>query len=425
MKRKMKKVSIGAFLLATAMAVSTATPVLAANYSGTNLAQGTTTQFDKYLVMAEGTNVPNAEFSYTITGTGNAKAYDIAGGKVQILDGIGTPTITWDSHGTAASTVKFQPSDTTTTYSTHLSNGTAATELVKDLSDGEKYAKHTATVDLTSITFPEPGIYRYKIEEANTTQQGITNDSNLIRYLDVYITDDGSGKLGVEGYILHSSSADAPMNETYGTVGGSSQEDNKSQGYTNSYETHDVTISKTVSGNQASRDKYFKFNVKIENAVPGTVFDVSLADDSNDNTNDGHAETSPTANTATVYTSMSNVTSLTVGNDGTVEQDFYLQHGQSIAIRGLAKDTKYTITETQEDYKPSATATEGTVDAAGNKVTVNKVAVDSTAAFVNTRSGAIPTGIIVTILPYGIAALLAGTGFAIFRGKKKEEEDEE
>jgi hypothetical protein len=66
--------------------------------------------------MSENANVPNAEFSYTITGSGNKKDYDVAGGKVQILDGLGTPTITWDQHGELESTVKFKPGDATTLY---------------------------------------------------------------------------------------------------------------------------------------------------------------------------------------------------------------------------------------------------------------------------------------------------------------------
>ena len=412
-----KKAGIGIVLSAAMM--MTSMTAFGANYTDSKLAAGTTTQFDKYLVMDEDANVPNAEFKYTITGTGNAKAYDVTGRKVQILDGIGTPTITWDSQGTEAGSVKFEPGNTTTTYAQHQN---ISNELVKDLTDGKKYAKHTATIDFSTISFPEPGIYRYKIEEANTVQQGITNDSNLVRYLDVYVTDN-DGQLGVDGYILHSSATDAPMNITNGTEG--IQDDDKSQGYTNSYETHDIIISKTVSGNQASRDKYFKFTVKIENAVPGTVFDVSLADDGNANTTDGNAEATPTVNTATVYESMRNVNSIAAGADGSVEQDFFLQHGQSIAIRGLAKDTKYTVTETQEDYKPAATATEGTVDEAGNKVTVDNIAVDSTIAFTNTRTGVIPTGVIVSILPYGIAGILAGTGFAVFHNKKKDEEEEE
>lgn len=425
-RKEIKKAHVAAAILSAAMLLSS-NPVLAANYSGTNLTNGGTTHFDKYLVMDEGTNVPNATFGYTITGANNARSYDIAGHKVQILDGLGTPTITWDSHDeTVASTVKFAPGDTTVKYSQwQESAALQASDQIKGLADGEKYAKHTATVDFSSVTYPEPGIYRYKIEEAATTQLGIVNDTNLVRYLDVYVMDDGNGKLSVEGYILHSSATDAPMNETtYGTAGGT-QSDNKSQGYTNDYTTYDLTFSKNVSGNQASHDKYFKFHVAISGATAGTVYDVSYGNDNNANTTDGSAETAPTTNSATVYTNMSNPTTITVGANGSVEQDFYLQHGQSIAIRGIAHGTQYSVEETPEDYKPATTATEGTINAAGTNATVASASRDNVIAMTNTRNGSIPTGVIVSVLPFGVAALLAGTSFAVFRSKKEEEDETE
>ena len=36
-------------------------------------------------------------------------------------------------------------------------------------------------------------------------------------------------------------------------------------------------------------------------------------------------------------------------------QKFYLQHGQSVVIRGLAPNASYTVTENAEDYASSAT----------------------------------------------------------------------
>ena len=60
-----------------------------------------TTTFDKYLVMREGTEVPNASFQFTIA-PGTAQSYDLASGKLEVLSGIGTPTITWDHAGAQA-----------------------------------------------------------------------------------------------------------------------------------------------------------------------------------------------------------------------------------------------------------------------------------------------------------------------------------
>ena len=413
---------VAAITMAAMMSFCMATPAFAATqYTALT---GTTTTFDKFLVMDEDASVPNVEFAYTITGSGNAKTYDVSGtnNQVEVLDGVGTPTITWDSVGSAAGTVKFQPSDTTTTKAANDASATPAP--VKGLDAGEKFAKHTATIDFTGVNFTEPGIYRYKISEAATTQPGITNDGNLDRYLDVYVTDNGSGVLTLSSYVLHSSADDVPMSETNGSATGTYPQ-NKSQGYTNEYTTKNFTFSKSVSGNQASRDKYFKFHVKIENATEGNVFVVSLADDSNANTVDGNADASPTKTDSTTYTTMSNPTSLTANASGVAEADFYLQHGQSIAVRGVTLGAKYTVTETKEDYKPAATATEGTVAATGDSVVVNSAAVDNTIAFTNTRNGVIPTGILLTVAPFAALTLVGGVGAATMMVKARKKEDEE
>lgn len=420
--KRARRVKIAAAAMAAMMTVSMATPAMAATQY--TALPGTTSTFEKFLIMKEDASVPNAEFAYTITGTGNARTYDVAGTnkKVQVLDGVGTPTITWDSQGATASSVKFGPTDATTTKAAN--DAAAHKDPVKNLAAGEKYAKHTATVSFANCNYTEPGIYRYKISETATTQKAITNDDNLDRYLDVYVVDN-NGTLAIGGYVLHASADDLPMNDTNGTVGANPE--GKSQGYSNRYSTHNLTFSKTVAGNQASRDKYFKFHVKIENATAGTVYTVSLADDSNANTTDGNADATPTKTDATVYTSMSNPTSLTANASGVVEADFYLQHGQSIVVRGLADTTKYTVTETQEDYKPNVTATEGTVAAAKNSVVVDSSAVDNTEAFTNTRNGVVPTGILMTVAPFAALTLCGGFGAAtiVMKSRKKEEDEEE
>ena len=95
--------------------------------------------------------------------------------------------------------------------------------------------------------------------ETATTNQGVTNDKSATRTLDVYVIDK-NGTLEVSSYVLHTG-IDAPA---AGTDKGSADVSNtgdklgyKSAGYTNTYDTSNLTFSKTVSGNQASRDKYF------------------------------------------------------------------------------------------------------------------------------------------------------------------------
>ena len=261
-----------ALMAATAFA-GVGTPVLAAagtNY-GTTIEGTKTTTFDKFLVMDKQANVPNAKFTYTVT-AGNAKAYDVAGKKFQVLAGVDADKITMAGVGgtaeaaAAANSIVFRQGDG--------SDGAheGKDQYVKDLdTTKQKYAMKTATLDFSAVQFTEPGVYRYIITESGTNQ-GITNDADLTRVLDVYVNDasadvDGAftKKLTIAGYVLHSNENDEPdvaAGADFGSTG--AYTDKKSQGFTNSYDTSDLTLRKQVTGNQASRDKYFEFTLNID-----------------------------------------------------------------------------------------------------------------------------------------------------------------
>ena len=57
---------------------------------------------------------------------------------------------------------------------------------------------------------------------------------------------------------------DVAAGENFGSTG--AYTDKKSQGFTNSFDTSDLTLRKQVTGNQASRDKYFEFTLNIDKA---------------------------------------------------------------------------------------------------------------------------------------------------------------
>lgn len=139
----------------------------------------------------------------------------------------------------------------------------------------------------------------------------------------------------------------------------------------------DVTFSKTVSGNQASRDKYFRFTFTISGVTEGMYFDVDLSN--------ADATTAFTTATLSDYRGQTNVSRITVPEGATsVSQVFYLQHGQSITVSGILPGMVYTVSENPEDYKTNQT--NGTVmQEAGTD--------DVTIPFVNTRNGLVPTGI--------------------------------
>lgn len=406
MKRKI------AMAIMTTTMIMSAVPVCAAgtNY-GTTIEGTKTTTFDKYLVMDQQANVPNASFTYGVT-AGTAKAYNVAGKKFQVLAGVDADKVTMKGVDTeTANTITYKQGDTT---------AQDVNTLVKNYENTtEKYAKKTATLDFSKCQFTEPGVYRYIVTESGTNQ-AITNDADATRVVDVYVNDasttDNDGKLikklTIAGYVLHSNADDAPdvaAGENMGSTG--SYVATKSQGFTNEYDTSDLTFRKEVKGNQASHDKYFEFTVKITGAVKGTVYNVD--------TTNADATSGNNAATITANTGKANVTSLTVGEDGTVTQKFYLQHGQEVKIQGIAKDTKYDVTENTEDYKSTPAGITNYTDAVNGTV----ASTDLKTSYLNTRDGVIPTGVIMTVAPFAAVTLLGGFGIAKLSMKKRRDDE--
>lgn len=425
-KNLLPKMGMTALMAATAFA-GVGTPVLAA--AGTNYGatiEGTkTTTFDKFLVMDKQANVPNATFTYAVT-AGNAKAYDVAGKKFQVLAGVDSDKITMAGVGAAdaaANSIVFKQGDGSDTHDT------TKDEYVKNIDAAkQKYALKTATLDFSKVQFTEPGVYRYIITESGTNQ-GITNDADLTRVLDVYVNDasadvDGAftKKLTIAGYVLHSNENDEPdvaAGENFGSTG--AYTDKKSQGFTNSYDTSDLTLRKQVTGNQASRDKYFEFTLNIDKAQPNTKYDVVIDD----------ADATSKANAATIDANagQTNVTSITTDGAGKATQKFYLQHGQQVTVQGLAKDTTYAVTENTEDYKSTANTKDTPVvdtkaDTEAAPVDGTIVSTDLTTGFLNTRDGVIPTGVIMAVAPFAVVTILGGAGVVTMVMKRNNKEDE-
>ena len=417
----MRKKTLAVMLTAAMTMASMAIPAMAADAYTPQA--GTAFTFDKYLIMKEDANVPDMTFEFTIT-AGEAKEYT-AGSKMAVYAGddadkvTGAPSIAATTTPAGAEDADFDPGDTTYTS---VQSGDTLT-----LDSGEKYAAKAVGVDFSSVEFKEPGVYRYVITETSADQQGITYDTQAAtagqktRVLDVYVIDN-NGALEVNKYVLHDSADDIDAAEGYGSDG----EETKSTGFVNEYKTFNMTFSKTVTGNQASKDKFFKFTVELSNAPANTVYDVDVT----------NITAAPEKTAATVYTAAemgeanaadgnTTLTGKQIVTDasGAATVDYYLQGGQSVVIKGLPDGAKYTVTEVQEDYKPSATSTgdDAAVASAGNSVsdTTTGIKADTTNAFTNTRSGNIPTGVAVAA---GSGLAVLGIGLAgIFLTRKKED----
>ena len=323
---------------------------------------------------------------------------------MQINAGIGTPTI---------ADITFSPSDTAsaqTSVGEYIDVGRKASERVNgltaetgvELNDGERFVTHTTNIDFTGIKFPETGIYEYIVKEKPNAEHeaaGIMHDNQPSRILDVYV-EDNNGTLKIQSYVLHTEESDVAIGEMMGPNDVSSQGaplDDKTDGFTNEYKSKDLVFAKNVTGLFASRDKYFEYTVKVENIADDDEFVVSLADDGSEYTTDGNADavSGTTVATRTSNRGQTNPTSVT-GAQLKAGVKFYLQHGQSIAVCGLAPNAVYTVTEDAEDYLSTASAvtnyTDPTTGTIGTVAGSNKAVHTS---YLNKSDGFSPTGVII------------------------------
>ena len=186
-----------------------------------------------------------------------------------------------------------------------------------------------------------------------------------------------------------------------GTAAGS-----KEAGFTNTYDSANLTIRKEVKGNQASHDKYFAVTASISDAVPGTVYTVDISK--------AQSVTDENAATKEENEDQTNVTAITTDENGAAEQTFYLQHGQEITINGLSTDTSYQVSEENEDYIPTDESVDGYEDPVSGVISGKDVNV----SFLDEKNGIIPTGVKSISVPV-IITTVSGGAFVLAAVKKR------
>lgn len=403
------KKALVAVMTVAAMAAAFVTPV-AADFTY-DAVKGGEMSFKKYFVVDEDVEFPEAKFTFTIQPTANA--IPATATTMEVLKGVDGATVGEADFSTAPAA-----SDVYDAVQTGDSSIT--------LNTGMKYAKKEVKVDFSACEFPEPGVYRYELKENNGGVKGIDYDTS-VKYIDVYVVD-RNGTLVTDDikYVMHTSS-DAPATGTdAGTAGGSLAD--KIDGIQNNYNTTDLYVGKTVTGNQGSRDKYFRFKVDITGLNANAVINVDIAN--------ADATSGTTAATKSEYRNKTNETSLTADSDGKITAYYYLQSGQYVILQGLTEGATYEVTEDAEDYKSIAANTSSfTLSGLTFKdKTSDAVEADQTSGnlepiytgFTNTRDGEVPTGITEKIVPVIVigAVVVAGIVFFAVRSTKRKSEEE-
>lgn len=244
---------------------------------------------------------------------------------------------------------------------------------------GATFEKGAATVNGTTgditVALPEytnVGVYEYTLKEVAGTTAGVTYYGENIKLV-VTVVNGDNGNLRIAA--VHTEIGD---------------DDAKSDTITNTYTANTLKVSKTVTGNLGDKNKYFEFKVKLT-GEDGKTYADSYA------VTGGSYENNPKT--------------IKVGEETT----FKLKHGDTISIANLPAGVTYTVVETAaEGYETTKTGDEGTIN--GNNA--------STAAFTNTKTGEVDTGINLTSLPYmlTIAGIVVIAAIA-FVAKKRRFED--
>lgn len=232
--------------------------------------------------------------------------------------------------------------------------------------DASDIGESTTTVGTTNISidsskFTVPGIYRYNVSEVAGNYDGVVYSTET-KYFDVYVNADG------DVYACTFTDANAENGKDDGV-------------FVNNYSAiKDVTVSKTVAGNQGDKNKEFSFTISATGAADEKFY--------------------------VTYSDGRPATTLDTG----VAAKITLKDGQSATIHGLSATDTYSVDEA--DY-----TTDGyTTTVSGAKT--GSITTDTTVAFTNTKDVTTPTGIVMNIAPYVLMVAVAAVLAVVFLRRK-------
>lgn len=241
------------------------------------------------------------------------------------------------------------------------------------------YAQNEATtagakeaVTVTLPTYTSVGVYSYTITETPGKTAGVTYESVPVTMKVTAVDNNGTIEIAAVSF----------------TRAGEKLADDEAA-FKNTYTANKLSISKTVEGNLGDKSKLFDFTVTLT-GQEGKEYPLSAT------ITGGSAESGKQENVAISGTTT-----------------FKLKHGDTITIENLPSGVSYKVEEaTPSDYTMNATGQKGTMDAEAK-----------TAAFTNTKTGDIDTGVYLDNLPYILvfAGVLAIAAVFIVRRRRFED----
>lgn len=409
--KKLARVFTSAALVSAMVATMGGMTAFAASVTEIGLTKTVTTDGETF--------EPNTSFAFTITSNGGSdgekveveeftlsgKEYGATGDqKLTVYKGIkGALNFGTGFSGTGSNELAFTPGE---------DNNDNGEDLTNSFTNSGK-------LTVTASVFKQPGIYHYTVNETEGSYEGIVYDK-AVRHVYLYVNyaKDADGNLTDTlevGNVVVSKEVDGVETKVGGYEIDNVNLNNKGIEFTNNYgdqsgndpdpenpkpedkndSTHDITIGKTVTGNQGDKKAVFNFTVTV-NGDSGEKYKVV--------DKDGNVQKA-----------------LTSGKPET----YQLKHGETIKITGLTENDTYTVVETeanQNGYTTTYTPGEGATRVNDEGETIQAVAKDGAQYTVtNDRDVTTPTGIVLSFAPYILLVALAGVFGVLFLRRRKEE----
>ncbi len=343
-------------LLSRVSAVAMASAMMVSMFGMSASAAGVTT----------GDDIESVTYKKTVTTDGNTYAPNT--------------TFTFTVSNGDAGTLTTDGKNSNVVYKAGLTGGLTAGEGVTFTPSGSTPLtsyEETGYLGVNADVFDEGGVYHYVVQESSTTYEGvIIGGETYDVYLYVY-SDKGELYVGNVVAMEEGTTTKADLNFT----------NNYGAGENDS--THDVTITKNITGNMANMEDTFHFDVSVSGTT-GEWYKVVVKENAEDTTGiESHIASGDTV-------------TYEIGHNGTIQ------------IFGLSANDEYTVVEqeaNQDGYTTTITGqASGKLTSDGTQVT-----------FENKKDATAPTGIIMNIAPYIILVAFAGIAALVFLRRRNRE----
>lgn len=350
-------------------------------------------------VMAAGEGQSSAADTMTVT---IKKNYQVNG-----ADGAKSPAETFRF---ADATLAFVAG---TKYNNTKYNNTGAVDTEKAVENSMNIPADVRTIDITEPSYNEGengekditavitaanyksvgvGTYIYTFQETAGDTAGVTYDNNQYKLYVNVVNGDTAGTYKIGGaYVKKPGERD------------------KVQEIVNTYQSGNLKITKTVTGNMGDKNKAFNVNVTLTVA-------------------DGKTVKAPVTITTT-DTDLGNPTTIAAGawSENKAEVTLHVKNGTTVELKNLPVGVSYAVAEDPySDYKTSYTYTQnGNVIPGAPASTAVREKTTDTVTITNDKNAKVDTGVIVSNLPYILILAAVAGGLVLFAAGKKHRADED